>query len=139
MRLLTKLIRYGWAAPTSLLGLLMATILLITGGRATRVQGVLEVSGGWLANRITHLSGFAALTLGHVVLGHSADCLQHLRLHEHVHVRQAERWGIFFVPAYVLAALWQILHGRHAYRDHPFEQEAFAAESAQCSKDAYSS
>lgn len=132
MRLLRELVRYGWAAPTSILGLLMAALLVATGGRAKRVEGVLEVSGGWLANRLTRFSGFAAITLGHVILGHSADGLQHLRLHEQVHVRQAERWGLFFVPAYLLAALWQIIRGRHAYRDHPFEQEAFAAESAQC-------
>ncbi|WP_232411040.1 hypothetical protein [Methylophilus sp. 5] len=130
--MLKRLLCYSWAAPTSLLGLLLASLLLASGARARRVDGVLEVSGGWLANALTQLSGFAALTLGHVVLGHSADCLHRLRSHEHVHVRQAERWGIFFAPAYLLAGLWQWLRGRHAYYDNPFELEAFAVESGDC-------
>jgi hypothetical protein len=132
---LKRLIRYVWASPTSLLGLLFASLLLVTGAYARKVDGVLEVSGGWLASKLSHISGFAALTLGHVVIGHSADCLQHLRVHEHVHVRQAERWGIFFAPAYLVAGLWQWMRGKHIYYDNPFELEAFAAEASQCSTD----
>jgi len=123
---------YAWASPTSLLGLLFASILLLTGAGARSVDGVLEVSDGWLANKLTRISGFAALTLGHVVLGHSADCLQRLRAHEHMHVRQAERWGLFFVPAYLLAGFWQWMCGSHVYYDNPFELEAFAVEAEQC-------
>lgn len=130
--MLKRCLRYAWASPTSLLGLLCASLLLVTGAGARTVDGVLEVSGGWLASKLTHLSGFSALTLGHVVLGHSAECLQRLRVHEHVHVRQAERWGLFFVPAYLLAGWWQWMRGRHVYDDNPFEREAFAAESEQC-------
>ena len=133
--MLNHLLRYGWAAPTTLLGLTFASLLLVTGARLQRVQGVIEVYGGWLANKLAVSSGFAALTLGHVVLGHSADCLQQLRAHEHVHVRQAEYWGILFVPAYLLAGLWQLLRGRHAYYDNPFEQQAFAVEAASCQPD----
>lgn len=122
--------RYSWAAPTTAVGLLLASVLLLTGASIRRHAGVLEVSGGWFAHRLASLSGFAALTLGHVILGQSAPCLQRLRQHEHVHVRQAERWGMFFIPVYVLAGLWQWLRGRHVYFDHPFEQEAFAQEEA---------
>jgi len=132
---LKRWIRYAWASPTSLLGLLFASLLLVTGACVRRVDGVLEVSGGWLACRLAHISGFAALTLGHVVLGHSADCLQRLRAHEHVHVRQAERWGVFFALVYLLAGVWQWLRGRHIYYDNPFELEAFAAEVDQCTVD----
>lgn len=130
--MLNRLLRYGWAAPTTLLGLLFASLLLMTGARVQRVQGVIEVYGGWLANKLALSSGFAALTLGHVVMGYSADCLQQLRAHEHVHVRQAEQWGILFVPAYLLAGLWQLLRGRHVYYDNPFEQQAFAVEALSC-------
>lgn len=130
--MLSRLLRYGWAAPTTLLGLLFASLLLMTGARVQLVQGVIEVYGGWLANKLALSSGFAALTLGHVVLGYSADCLQQLRAHEHVHVRQAEQWGILFVPAYLLAGLWQLLLGRHVYYDNPFEQQAFAVEALSC-------
>ena len=128
---LNHIFRYGWASPTTLLGLLFASLLLLTGASARWVDGVIEVAGGWLAQTLEQTSGFAALTLGHVVLGRSAECLQRLRPHEHVHVRQAERWGLLFVPAYLLAGLWQWLRGRHAYYDNPFEQEAFAAESVE--------
>jgi len=133
--MLKRWMRYAWASPTSVLGLLFASVLLVTGACARSVDGVLEVSGGWLANKLTRISGFAALTLGHVVLGHSADCLQRLRVHEHVHVRQAERWGILFAPAYLVAGLWQWVRGRHVYYDNPFELEAFAAEANQCTAD----
>jgi len=133
--MLKRWMRYAWASPTSVLGLLFASVLLVTGACARSVDGVLEVSGGWLANKLTRISGFAALTLGHVVLGHSADCLQRLRVHEHVHVRQAERWGILFAPAYLVAGLWQWVRGRHVYYDNPFELEAFAAEADQCTAD----
>jgi hypothetical protein len=129
---MNRILRYGWAFPTTLLGLLFANLLWLTGARTQRVEGVLEVSGGWLAQKLTQRSGFAALTLGHVVLGCSAACLQHLRIHEHVHVRQVERWGFLFVPAYLLAGLWQLVNRRHAYYDNPFEREAFAAESIEC-------
>ncbi len=128
---LNHIFRYGWALPTTLLGLLFASLLLLTGASARWVDGAIEVAGGWLAQKLVQTSGFAALTLGHVVLGCSAECLQRLRTHEHVHVRQAERWGLLFVPAYLLAGLWQWLRGRHAYYDNPFEQEAFAAESVE--------
>lgn len=130
--MLNRLLRYGWAAPTTFLGVLFAVPFLITGARLQQVDGVIEISGGWLANKLTLSSGFAALTLGHVVVGHSSDCLQRLRTHEHVHVRQAERWGMLFVPAYLLAGLLQWLRGRHAYYDNPFELEAFAVESRPC-------
>lgn len=90
---LNHIVRYGWASPTTLLGLLFASLLLLTGASARWVDGVIEVAGGWLAQTLVQTSGFAALTLGHVVLGCSAECLQRLRPHEHVHVRQAERWG----------------------------------------------
>ena len=54
--------------------------------------------------------------------------LSSLRAHEQVHVRQYERWGLFFVPAYLVSSLWQLLRGRHIYRDNCFEREAFGAE-----------
>ena len=65
------------------------------------------------------------MALGHVVLGQSADDLDDAYEHELVHVRQYERWGPLFVPAYFAAAAWQTLHGRHPYWDNPFEREAY--------------
>jgi hypothetical protein len=65
------------------------------------------------------------MTLGHVVIGRDRDCLDHSRAHERIHVRQAERWGPLFIPAYLLASLFAKLRGRDAYRDNPFEREAY--------------
>lgn len=42
-----------------------------------------------------------------------------------VHVRQYERWGPLMGPAYLLASLYMHLTGRRAYRDNPFEREAY--------------
>jgi hypothetical protein len=39
------------------------------------------------------------------------------------------RWGPFFLPAYLLAALYLYLTGHDPYNDNPFERQAFAAES----------
>ncbi len=70
----------------------------------------------------------AAITLGHVVLGRDNATLASTRAHERVHVRQCERWGPCFLPAYVIGSLLALARGGHFYRDNPFEQEAFAAD-----------
>lgn len=68
----------------------------------------------------------AALTLGHVVLGQDRDCLDRTRLHEHVHVRQYERWGPAFLPAYFLSSAIVWWRGGNFYFDNMFEKEAYA-------------
>jgi hypothetical protein len=67
-----------------------------------------------------------AMTLGHVVVGRTAAGLDLAREHELVHVRQYERWGPLFGPAYVLASAYLWFAGRDPYRDNPFEREAYA-------------
>ena len=42
-------------------------------------------------------------------------------------MRQYERWGPFFLPAYLLSSLLQLLRGRHPYRENHFERQAYAA------------
>jgi hypothetical protein len=42
-------------------------------------------------------------------------------------VRQYERWGAFFFPAYLGSSLWQLVRGRDPYRHNRFEREAFRA------------
>ncbi len=97
-----------------------------------RVDGVIEASGPAIAWGLRHLTllkgGASALTLGHVVLARDADTLDLTRAHERVHVRQYERWGLLFIPAYVVASVWASLCGRHFYFDNPFEAEAYAVE-----------
>jgi hypothetical protein len=117
-----------WTLPTTLIGMLAAGVWILFGAKARLAHGVVEVHGGMFAHWMMR-RGFAAMTLGHVILGFSAARLEQLRPHEHVHVRQAERWGILFIPAYLLAGLWQGLRGRHIYYDNPFELEAFAMDA----------
>lgn len=85
------------------------------------IDGVLEVA---LTERPHIRMPFSAITFGHVVLGVSAHELVRLRAHEHTHVRQCERWGPLFLPAYLLAGAWQWIRGHQAYLDNPFEVEA---------------
>jgi hypothetical protein len=111
-----------WASPNTLIGLVLGLLLLPLGARFRRVDGVLEIAALRRAPR--HRWPFAAITFGHVILGTHAQELEHLRAHERVHVRQCERWGPLFLPAYLLAGAWQWVRGRRAYWDNPFEVEA---------------
>ncbi len=124
----SRLLAHSWAIPNTVIGLLAGCLLLLTGGSVRRVHGVLEFHGGLLgagARRWPDRLPFHAITFGHVILGTRPAVLAAVRRHEHVHVRQYERWGPLFLPAYLLASLWQLLHGRRAWRDNPFEREAF--------------
>lgn len=121
--------RYLWAAPTTLVGVPFAITASLTGGRLRLVSGVLEAQGGaigWLLRRCRIVSsrGIMAITVGHIVLGRDQWCLDCSRAHEQVHVRQCERWGLFFIPAYLVASLIAVLCGRHFYHDNPFERDA---------------
>lgn len=123
---------YVWTAPNSALGLTFGLLALIGGGHVQRVGPCLEFYGGWLPRVLRRLptgQGAVAITLGHTIIGVSSEILATVRDHEWVHVRQYERWGPFFIPAYLLASTWLWFRGRHPYFDNPFEVEAFAKES----------
>lgn len=126
-----RLIRYLWAFPTTILGLVLLPFAFFGSGHIALVNGVLEAHGGWISwalRRLVPLRGGAlAITLGHVILGRDEDALERSRSHEHVHVRQAERWGPFFLPAYLFSSLAELLSGRNPYRNNIFEREAYAA------------
>lgn len=119
---LRQMLNYLWAAPCTAVGLLLAGAVCLSGGSARRVQGVLEVA----LRDTPHRSPlpFNAITFGHVVLGTDPATLAAVRAHEQVHVRQYERWGIFFFVAYPAASLVQWLRGRRPYWENPFEVEA---------------
>lgn len=129
---MSRLPLYVWASPNTLLGLLLAGGALLTGGRVRLYRGAVEAHGGvvrWLLARAVPLrGGAAAMVVGHVILGRDEESLDLSRDHEHVHVRQYERWGPLFLPLYFGASLWAWLRGRDAYRDNPFEREAYGAE-----------
>ena len=129
-----RLLRYLWALPVTLLGVLVALVSRGSGGSLQRVEGVLEVAGGWPAWGLRHGFPFsgavAALTLGHVVVAVSLNALTSTRAHERAHVRQFERWGVLLLVLYPLAGLLAWVRGGNPYRDNLFEREARAAEAA---------
>ena len=69
-----------------------------------------------------------AMTLGFSILGRSAESLDRCRQHEMVHVRQYAIWGPLFGPAYLLCSLYLWIRGRDAYRENPFEVQAYAVD-----------
>jgi hypothetical protein len=119
--------RYLWAFPITLLGLSFVLPTLLTGGRVRRERGALEVYGGFtrfvLCRCLPIVS--AACCFGHVLLGQDRESLNQARDHEHVHVRQCERWGVFIIPAYLLSSFWAWRSGKHFYFDNRFEREAY--------------
>ena len=81
--------------------------MILLGARTQRVAGVLEVAGGLVGTLLGPKRialPWRAITLGHVILGIDPAALDQSRAHEHVHVRQYEQWGPFFLPAYVVPA-----------------------------------
>ncbi len=132
LQLLLLLVRYSWALPASLVGIALVLLVLASGGRAKVHKGVWEASGGWpgrlLAGGMPFSGPVAAITFGHVVLGDCDDSLSVTRAHEREHVRQYERWGILFFPAYLLAGLFAWIKGGDPYRDNAFEVAARKAE-----------
>jgi hypothetical protein len=125
-----RLAAYAWTAPNSLLGLIGGIVILALGGRVDRVHGVAEFTGGRLGLLFASAMlgcPFRAMTLGHVILATDRASIDCARDHEHVHVRQYEAWGPFFLPAYIASSGWQLVCGRRCYRDNWFERQAFDA------------
>lgn len=127
MRLLAAR-RYVWALPNTALGLILLPVVWGSGGAIAMTGGVLEMYGGLLGPLLgacpPRTGGVSAMTLGHVVIARDRYALEATRAHERVHVRQCERWGPFFLPAYFLASLWAAANGRSAYYGNYFEQQA---------------
>ena len=134
-----RAIVYLWVLPTSCAGLIFIPFIRLSGGSYQIVDGVLELYGGivdFILRECTLLEGGAtAMTLGHVVLGRDREALEGSRVHERVHVRQCERWGPLFLPAYGMASLIAILRGQRAYLDNPFEREAYTVSDPLCGDD----
>src|SRR6187549_2023618 len=97
-----KPLAWLWASPATALGLAIGALGLATGARVQRRCGVIEYHGGLVEKFLERFPVEPiALTLGHVVLGRTDAALDVCRTHELVHVRQYERWGPFFIPAYL--------------------------------------
>ena len=117
MRRLRQVMAIAWAAPGSLIGILLAPLFR----ERFVTRGVLLCEGASWPRRLGWR--YRAITFGHVVL--AVDELDEDTLdHELVHVGQYERWGPLFVPAYLVAGALARIRGGDAYRDNPFEVAA---------------
>lgn len=114
----SRAVAYAWAAPLTAAGLLLGAL----SRTPPRVHdGVVRFDDArGLGGRMLQWRGFAAATLGHVIIAAGTPGERLLR-HELVHVRQAERWGPLFVPLYLAGLV------RYGYRQNPFERAAYAA------------
>jgi hypothetical protein len=116
-------LRVLWAAPGSLVGLVLAPFFR----RRFIRRGVLLCEGATWPRKLGWR--YRAITLGHVVL--AVDELDdHTFQHELVHVRQYEHWGPLYMPAYVAASVMALVRGGHFYRDNRFEAAARAGAAA---------
>jgi hypothetical protein len=122
-----------WALPATVIGLLVS-VFALPGGRVAVVDGIIEAHGPllrWALRRLIPIPGGAvAITFGHVVVARSVAALHDTRGHERVHVRQYERWGLLFLPAYLVASAVALARGGDGYFDNRFEREARKGETA---------
>ena len=124
-----EIVKLLWALPCSAVGILLACIPLLAGGRARWSSGALEVTYrenqtgcGKLARKLP----FRGIVFGHVILAVTREELLSIGPHERVHVQQYGRWGPLFFFAYGASSLWQLMRGRSAYWDNHFEIQARA-------------
>ncbi len=125
---LISLAKILWVGPWSLWGLVIGGAGLLAGVGVRRRGRVLEFWGGPLPLFLKYfpfVAGSPVATFGHVILGRSERYLDACRPHQMVHVKQYERWGPLFVPAYLTC--WCVLWccGKRPYHDNPFEREAY--------------
>jgi hypothetical protein len=127
-RVLLLLVRYLWASPNTLIGLLFVPTAMLQRGRMQVIDGVLEAQSPYIAAILRHCvpipGGASAITFGHVVLARDSRSLDTTRAHERVHVRQYEIWGPAFIPAYLIAGLWALMNGTGSYTGNYFERQA---------------
>lgn len=122
-----KVLKLLWAAPCSVVGLLLAAVPLALGGKAVCRYGALEVTyrpRQAKCGKLAQALPFRAIVFGHVILAVTDEELCRIGPHERVHVDQYEHWGPFFLPAYGLSSLWQLFRGRHPYWHNYFEVQA---------------
>ena len=123
--------KYLWVAPCTAVGVVLGAPLLCAGASVRLQAGVLEIAfsgkGRGVAGLLDRLP-FTAITFGHVVLAATHNEHARLRDHERVHVRQYEIWGPLFFLLYPASSFFQVLRGRHAYRDNYFEIQAYAVQ-----------
>ena len=127
MKRLLFVLAIVWASPYSMFGIVVGLLGCLTGGSMQREGCALEFHGGLVTPFLNYCCGpwVSAITFGHTILGRNPELLAECREHEWVHVRQYQRWGPLFGPAYFASSLIVWLQGKRAYRDNHFEREAY--------------
>lgn len=135
---LAQSIKLLWVLPVSVCALPLLP-LAVWRARWRANAGVLEISSPALAwflhgqwfRAMSGGEGFAAVTIGHVIVARDSASMECCRVHEHAHVHQCERWGALFPFAYVAAGLYAAFRAQRwsaYYWNNRFEREARAAE-----------
>jgi hypothetical protein len=131
-RRLSRIAKLLWVAPCSIVGLIVAVPVVCAGGSVRRIGHTLEFALVPTRREVPpalQRLRFAAITLGHVIVGQSHEVLADLRAHERVHVAQYEALGVLFFVAYAGSSLIAWCRGGCPYRDNVFERQAFARTS----------
>ncbi len=124
-----KLAKIFWAAPCSVIGMVLALLVVLCGGKARLGARTVEATFRPCESdcgKFVRWLPYRAITLGHVIVAVTEPELNALHSHELAHVAQYERWGVLFFFAYAASGLWQWLRGGNAYRDNYFEVQARA-------------
>ena len=133
-----------WALPLSLVGLMIALPVLLSGGHLTMAPALRIVVAGRRRGPLPALlvrgrlgdfllahhpfGAMHAMAIGHVVFTDRRATSRRLLVHELAHVAQAARWGVLFPFAYLAASIWAFRCGGDAYWDNVFEVAARKAE-----------
>lgn len=121
---------YVWALPLTIIGLLLSLFYRAHSWRWS--DGCLEAIGGTRPDGSSRIFGEPnAQTWGWLIFYDSEVMRDYdpIRVHERVHVVQAFIGGVLFGIAYVACWAWLRLNGRSfwkAYRENPFEEQAYA-------------
>ena len=90
-----SMLRYIWAVPNTLVGVLFLSAALLRGGHLQVVDGVLEAWGPLLSallQRLPIAGGAAAITFGHIVLARDLESMLR-RAVDYMPERERERYS----------------------------------------------
>ncbi len=114
-----RTLAYVWTSPNTVLGLVVGALSF---QRPRVVSGVVVFDGPVRGSLwVVRVFRRSAITFGHVVVS-NRPLRGRLLVHELHHVRQYERLGPLYLPAYLAIYLFT------GYRRHPFEIAAARAE-----------
>lgn len=120
-----KALKMLWALPNIAVGSVLGFASLTWPHWDDRGVLLFESDRGF--RRWHKQKGYAAITFGHVIISGPYPG-ERLMRHELTHVAQYERWGPFYMLAYVFYWVKLGLEGQDPYLDNPFEREARKAE-----------